>query len=74
MFDDTKSLWKGIDWKGKFKGFQCKDRPPELAFQEHMERLLNPDQVESLEYPTSEQVSIPSLDKPFVLSKLEKAS
>ena len=68
--DDTKSLWKGIDWKGEFKEVQSKDRPPELAFQEHMERLLNPDQVESLEYPTSGQVSIPSLDDPFAFDEL----
>ena len=69
--DDTKSLWKGIDWKGEFKEVQSKDRPPELAFQEHMERLLNPDQVDSLEYPTSGQVSIPSLDDPFAFDELD---
>ena len=36
-----------------------------------MERLLNPDEVESLEYPTSGQVSIPSLDDPFAFDELD---
>ena len=30
--NDTKSLWKGMDWKDKFKEIQSKYCPPELAF------------------------------------------
>ena len=39
-----------------------KERPPEIAFQEHMERLLNPGDNEILQYPEPNQVSILLLD------------
>ena len=41
------------------------------AFQEHMERLLNPDGVDALQFPGQNQVSLASLDDPFVLQELE---
>ena len=68
--DDTKSLWRGIDWKGEFREVPSKDRPSELAFQDHMERLLNPDDVEPLQYPEGSHVSIPILDDPFSYNEL----
>ena len=69
--DDTKSLWQGINWKGEFREVAIKERPSELVFQEHMERLLNPDGTEPLQYPDQSQVSIPSLDHPFTLNELD---
>ena len=68
---DSKALWKGIDWKGEFQEIASKERPPESAFQEHMERLLNPDNVEPLQYPDHQAtVSIPSLDDPLSYGEL----
>ena len=61
----------GIDWKGEFREVQSKDRPSELAFQEHMERLLNPDDVEPLQYPEGNHVTIPCLDDPFSFNELD---
>ena len=69
--DDTKSLWQGIDWKGEFREVESKDRPSEVVFQEHMERLLNPDDVEDLQYPGPNHVSIPALDDPFRYEELD---
>ena len=51
---DSKALWRGINWKGEFQETASKERPPESAFQDHMERLLNPDDVEPLQYPDPE--------------------
>ena len=67
---DAKSLWKGINWNGEFQEVKEKERPPENAFQEHMERLLNPGDNETLQYPESNQVSIPLLDDPIVYGEL----
>ena len=69
--DDTKSLWRGINWKGEFREVQSKDRPSELAFQEHIEHLLNPDDADPLQYPDENQVSIPALDDRFAFDELE---
>ena len=69
--DDTKSLWQGINWKGEFREVAIKERPSELVFQEHMERLLNPDGTEPLQYPDQSHVTIPSLDDPFTMNELD---
>ena len=69
--DDTKSLWRGINWKGEFREIAIKERPSEQVFQDHMERLLNPDGTEALQYPDQSQVSIPALDDPFALNELD---
>jgi len=68
--DDVKSLWRGINWKGEFREIQSKERPSELVFQEHMERLLNPEDVEPLQYPPEEQITLPVLDNPFTPEEL----
>ena len=69
--DDTKALWRGIDWKGEFREVDSKERPSEVVFQEHMERLLNPDDAEPLQYPDGHCVSIPVLDDPFRMEELD---
>ena len=38
----SKSLTRDINWNGEFRESDSNDRPPEVAFQTHMERLLNP--------------------------------
>ena len=69
--NDSKALWRGIDWKGEFREVENKERPSEVVFQEHMERLLNPDDVEPLHYPDGHNVSIPALDDPFRMEELD---
>ena len=64
-------MWRGIDWKGEFREVENKERPSEVVFQEHMERLLNPDNVEPLHYPDGHNVSIPALDDPFRIEELD---
>ena len=68
--EDSKSLWRGIDWNGEFREVESKERPSEAAFQEHMERLLNPVDAEPLQYPDENGVSIPALDEPFGFDEL----
>ena len=40
--NDSKSLWRGINWNGEFRESDSHNRPSEVAFQTHMEILLNP--------------------------------
>ena len=61
--NDSKTLWRGIDWNGQYRETISKEGPPEAAFQNHMERLLNPDGTEPIEpNQLQSQVSIPLLD------------
>ena len=58
--EDTKLLWRGINWNGEYRESESKERPPEEAFQQHMERLLNPDNIDPIERPDiNEQVPYP---------------
>ena len=69
--DDSKSLWKGIDWNGKYRETTSNEGPPEAAFQNHMERLLNPDGAEPIDpNKLHTDVSIPLLDEPFTPAEL----
>ena len=69
---DAKTLWRGINWNGEFREVKARQRPPECAFQEHMERLLNPGDIEALQLPdTHDQVSVPLLDDPIAFGELD---
>ena len=63
---DSSALWKGIDWNGQYRETVTKEGPSEGAFQNHMERLLNPDGADPV-IPDDVQsdVTIPLLDDPF---------
>ena len=64
--NDSKTLWRGIDWNGNYRETTSNEGPPEAAFQNHMERLLNPDGVDEVEPDQLHtQVTIPLLDDPF---------
>ena len=70
--NDSKSLWHGIDWNGEYKETEEQERPSEAAFQAHMEKLLNPEGVESPDtIDLSNQASIPALDEPFTLEEVQ---
>ena len=63
---DSRTLWKGIDWNGQYRETTSDEGPTEDAFQNHLERLLNPadaDPIVSDDLRT--EVSIPLLDDPF---------
>ena len=68
---DERSLWKGINWRGEFREVDAKERPPESAFQEHMERLLNPHDIQPVQYPDPNHVTVPILDDPILFNELE---
>ena len=65
--NDSRSLWLGIDWNGKYRETRATERPPEEAFQCHMERLLNPADIESIDpnLANNTGITIPLLDDPF---------
>ena len=65
--DDPKVLWRAIDWKGEFNPAPEKDKPSDLEFQAHIERLLNPEDLRDTEWPvvSDNHVSIPVLDDPI---------
>ena len=59
--NDSRSLWQGIDWNGKYRETKTTERPPEEAFRVHMERLLNPSDNEPID-PTlanTTEITIP---------------
>ena len=63
---DSRTLWKGIDWNGKYRETTFEEGPTEAAFQDHLERLLNPDDaVPIVPDDLVTQVSIPLLDDLF---------
>ena len=71
--NDSRSLWQGIDWNGKYRETKTTERPPEEAFRDHMERLLNPSDNEPID-PTlanTTEITIPLLDDPFEPVELE---
>ena len=69
--DDIKTLWQGIDWNGRYRETDHEERPSEAAFQDHLERLLNPGDTEVVHTDEfSEQVSLASLDDPFAPDEL----
>ena len=70
--NDSKLLWQGIDWNGEYKETESVERPTEAAFQDHMERLLNPEGVEPLDVDLSEQVYVPALDQPFTIEEVQQ--
>ena len=64
--DDPKMLWRAIDWKGEFDPAPEKQKPSDLEFQTHLEKLLNPVELEDVEWPTVlNHVGIPLLDDPI---------
>ena len=68
---DSKTLWKGIDWNGKYRETTLEEGPPEAAFQEHLERLLNPsDASQVILENLDDHVTIPVLDDPFTPEEL----
>ena len=69
--NDSKTLWQGIDWNGEYKETDSTECPPEAAFQEHMERILNPDGVEPLQVDLTGQPYLPQLDDPFTFTEFE---
>ena len=63
---DSRTLWKGIDWNGKYQETALDEGPTEAAFQDHLERLLNPADAEPIvSDDLTTEVSIPILDDPF---------
>ena len=64
--NDSRTLWKGIDWNGQYRETASEEGPTEGAFQNHLERLLNPCDVDPI-VPDDlyTDVSIPLLDDPF---------
>ena len=65
--DDPKVLWRAIDWKGEFNPAPEKEKPSDIEFQAHIERLLNPVDLQDDEWPvvSNESVPIPLLDDPI---------
>ena len=65
--NDSKTLWRGIDWNGKYREVSTiTDQPSEAAFQTHLEKLMNPTNVDAIGLEDFEsQVSLASLDDPF---------
>ena len=65
--DDPKTLWRAIDWKGEFNPAPDKEKPSDLEFQVHLEKLLNPADLEDEAWPTLNEnnVTIPLLDDPI---------
>ena len=69
--NDSRALWKGIDWNGKYRETALEEGPPEAAFQDHLERLLNPaDASQVVMDNIDSQVTIPFLDDPFTPEEL----
>ena len=65
--DDPKELWRAIDWKGEFNPAPEREKPSDIEFQAHIERLLNPSDLHDETWPVlnDESVSIPLLDDPI---------
>ena len=61
---DPGTLWKAIDWKGRFDQVpQDNDKQPsEAQFQDHLEKLLNPDNETITTDLSNYHVKIPILD------------
>ena len=45
-YDDLKMLSRAIEWKGEFNPTPDKEKCTDLEFQGHLEKLLNPSQLE----------------------------
>ena len=69
--DDPKTLWRAIDWKGEFDPTPEKEKPSDAEFQQHLEQLLNPTNLDD-EWPSvNNQVTIPILDDPIDVKECE---
>ena len=72
--NDSKLLWKSINWKGNAE-LDGGEQPNDELFQSHFEKLLNPRNTENIEDINIENETnipyIPVLDDPFSLRELD---
>lgn len=62
--NDSKEIWKAIDWSGKIGGNVETDRPTDDTFKIHFETLLNPDNAQLPEIVDS-GIHMPITDEPI---------
>ena len=72
--DDTKIIWKSIDWKGNVMNNDNDNQPDDVHFRLHFERLFNPDptyanNIQSVDISLSPY--IPILDDPFTYQEID---
>ena len=70
--EDSKALWKAIDWKGNFNPSPIMQRPGDAEFQHHMEELLNPPDRDTWPSIDDTQPTISVLDDHFTVPEVEK--
>ena len=71
--ENESTLWKAINWKGQFNPVPPDDesQPSEAQFQAHLEKLLNPEDSQSIETDLSNyHVEIPVLDEKIQLKEV----
>jgi hypothetical protein len=72
--NDSKSIWKAINWKGTFENPRSEMlKPSDNEFKCHFEKLLNPNQNSDNLYIPNTQVYMPILDDPITIEEVERA-
>ena len=71
---DHGTLWKAIDWKGKFNPVPQDDdnKPSEMQFRNHLEELLSPDNESITTDLSNYHVNIPILDSRIEVKEVEE--
>ena len=74
--DDTRALWKAIQWNGTIASNDPTNTPCDEAFKEHFEKLLNPPQraQQNEEQPDTPPVYLPVTDDPIQPEEVSRAT
>ena len=74
--DDTRALWKAIQWNGTIANNDPTNTPSDEAFKEHFEKLLNPPQstLPNDEQADTPPVYLPVTDDPIRPEELMRAT
>ena len=70
--NDSKTIWKAIDWKGKISD-ENGNQPDSEQFKLHFEDLLNTDQEDQPDIDLSDSPYMPVVDDPFTLGEMNNA-
>mgnify|MGYP001551171155 CR=1 FL=1 len=69
--NDSKTLWKAIDWNGCLRDDKKEEMPTDDEFRDHFEALLNPSNSQTIPVPQS--IYLPITDDPITPMEVDRA-
>ena len=69
---DDSRVWRAIDWKGRFQGGNKTDEcPTDHEFKEYLEKVLNPEENETVGDDIQSIVNVPILDDQITVEEIQ---